>query len=182
MEEGAWIRAGKGQHKGSRFPAQVRLQAQGTVKRLAVRKRDGIKAGPMTAVQVEEQQGTQRHQGTVEKAPAVWNRKVKGMVMPKPREVSAAPDTLVGVTGAEGQGGYLFHCTRQTEAECLERMLFGAPEKDMQGMKDQIKVGSTVFLYNTSTRAVMGPYTATSEPGLWLEKDAWKASDRKFAA
>ena len=76
----------------------------------------------------------------------------------------------------------MLHCTRRTEAECLERMLFGAPEKDMQRMKEQIKLGSTVFLYNTSTRAVMWPYTATSEPGLWLEKDAWKPSDRKFAA
>ena len=136
----------------------------------------------MTAALVEEQRVTQRQQGTVEKAPAVWNKRAKGMVMPKPREVGAAQATQGVGTGAKGQGGYLFHCTRQTGAECLERMLFGAPGKDMQGMKEQIKVGSTVFLYNTSTRAVMGPYTATSEPGLWLEKDAWKASDRKFAA
>ena len=29
------------------------------------------------------------------KAPAVWNKKVEGMVMPKPREVKSAQDTLV---------------------------------------------------------------------------------------
>ena len=59
--------------------------------------------------------------------------------------------------------------------------MFGAPKSRLPEMKEQIKVGSTVFLYNTRTRSVMGPYMATSEPGLWLEKDAWKDSDRKFA-
>ena len=52
---------------------------------------------------------------------------VKGTAMPKPRTVTAAQNRPVGATVATGQGGYMFHCTRQTEAECLERMLFGAP-------------------------------------------------------
>ena len=169
LEKDVWSTVGK----GFGFTAQVRVQAQGTVKRLSVRERDAPKAGPMTAARVEEHQGAQRQQGTVNKAPSVWNKKVKEMVMPKSREVSAAQDTLVGVTWAKGQGGYMFHCTKQTGAECLQRMLVGAPAKDMQGMKEQVKVGSTVFLYTTGTREVMGPYTATSEPGLGLEEDAW---------
>ena len=122
--------------------------------------------------------------GEVQKAkqPSYAEAVAKGMVMPKPRAVAPAQGRPVSVTVAKHQGGYMFHCTKQTEAECLERMLFGAPARDMQGMKEQITVGSTVFLYNTGTRAAMGPYTATSEPGLGLEEDAWKASGRNFPA
>ena len=55
------------------------------------------------------------------------------VVIPKPRAVAATQGGFgpVSVTAAEGQGGYMFHCTKQTEAECLERMLLGAPAKDM---------------------------------------------------
>ena len=65
-------------------------------------------------------------------------------------------------------GGCMFHCTEQTEAECLEKMLFGAPAGAITVMKRQIKVGSTVFLHNTGTKVVMGPYTAVSEPAAGL--------------
>ena len=226
MEKDAWSTVGK--CRG--FPAQVRVQAQGTVRRLVVRGRDALTVGPMTAAQVKEHQGAQRQQGAVDTAPAAWNKTAEGRVMPKPREISAAQDTVVSAAqaqepqgarqqqgavnnapagrnktvegvvmpqprevsaaqdtvvsgkGAEGQGGYMFNCTRQTEAECLERMLFGAPEKDMLKMKGQIKVGSAVFLYNTDTGAVMGPFAAAEEPSRWVEKDAWNTSSKKFAA
>ena len=209
LEKDAWSTVGKGRG----FPAQVRVQAQGTVRRVMVRKCEALKGGPMTAAQVkeylgavgghampkpreisaaqdtvvsaaqaQEPQGARQQQGAVNNAPAGRNKTVEGVVMPQPREVSAAQDTVVSGKGAEGQGGYMFNCTRQTEAECLERMLFGAPEKDMLKMKGQIKVGSAVFLYNTDTGAVMGPFAAAEEPSRWVEKDAWNTSSKKFAA
>ena len=66
----------------------------------------------------------------------------------------------------------MFYCTDQTETECLKRMLFGAPKTRRQEIKEHIKVGSTVFLYNKDAKVVMGPYSATSDPGWKLEKDA----------
>ena len=48
-------------------------------------------------------------------------------------------------------------------------MLFGAPQSRLPEMKQQIKVGSTVFLYNKEAKVVMGPYSATVEPGWKLE-------------
>ena len=69
----------------------------------------------------------------------------------------------------------MFECTDQTEEECLERMLFGAPQARMAEMKKHIKVGTTVVLYNKQEKLVMGPYSATSEPGWRLEKDAWSS-------
>ena len=209
LEKDAWSTVGKGRG----FPAQVRVQAQGTVRRVMVRKCEALKGGPMTAAQVneyqgamggwampkpkevsaaqdtvvsavqeEERQGAQQRQGAADQTQAKGNRTVRGLVMPKPREVGAAQNTGAGGARAGQQGGYMFHCTRQTEAECLERMLFGAPEKDMQMTKQQVKVGLAVFLYSTETRIVMGPFVAMEEPGKWLEKDAWNTSTRKFAA
>ena len=69
-------------------------------------------------------------------------------------------------------------CTDQTEVECLERMLFGAPRTRLPEMKQHITVGTTVFLYNKHTKVIMGPYTATSEPGLNVEKDAWSRAGK----
>ena len=71
----------------------------------------------------------------------------------------------------------MFVCTDQTETECLERMLFGAPQSRLPEMKQQIKVGSTVFLYNKEAKVVMGPYSATVEPGwkLAMEEGAWSS-------
>ena len=99
--------------------------------------------------------------GEVQKAKQPSYAAVAGRAMvPRPRVVTAAQDRPVGATGATVQGGYMFECTDQTEAECLERMLFGAPKIRLPEMKEHIKVGSTVFLYNKEAKVVMGPYSA----------------------
>ena len=63
-----------------------------------------------------------------------------------------------------GGQGYIFHCTTATEAECLERALFGAPKKQLQQnlMQDSIQEGSNPFLYSTGTQKGMRPFKALS--------------------
>ena len=93
-------------------------------------------------------------------------------VVPRPKVVVAAQDGPVGAKGATVQGGYMFECTDQTETECLERMLFGASQKRLAEMKEHIRLGTTLLLYNKQAKVVIGPYSATSEPGWRLDKDA----------
>ena len=64
----------------------------------------------------------------------------------------------------------------------MERVLFGAPEVAITVMRRQIRVWSTVFLCNTETKVVMGPYMAVSEPGMHCAREAWKDSGRSFPA
>ena len=78
-----------------------------------------------------------------------------------------------------GGQGYIFHCTKATEAECSERALFGAPKKQLQQMQGSIQEGSKLFLYNTGTQRVLGPFTALSWPRLDIQQGAWAKTGRK---
>lgn len=39
--------------------------------------------------------------------------------------------------------------------------------------KEKIKRGATIFLYNTDTKALLGPFTALNETGEELEEGSW---------
>ena len=65
--------------------------------------------------------------------------------MPKPKQVGQGTPQSGGEEpkkkGSQakhqvqtGGQGYIFHCTKATDAECLERALFGAPKKQLQQM------------------------------------------------
>ena len=87
-------------------------------------------------------------------------------------ELDAAQNKPASATAAAQPGGYMLCCTNQTEAECIRRMLFGAPKEHWQRMQKHIEVGSAVGLHNKDTQVVMGPYVAVSDPGWKLEKGA----------
>ena len=70
----------------------------------------------------------------------------QGAAVPRAKTGETAPDKPVGATAAARPGGYMLCCTNQTEAECLSRMLLGAPEGQWQQMKKHVVVGSAVFL------------------------------------
>ena len=110
--------------------------------------------------------------------------------MPKPKQVgqrtpqSGAEEPKKEGSQAKhheqaGGQGYIFHCTKAPAAECLERALFGAPKKQLQQMQGSIQEGSTLFLYNTGTQKVLGPFTALSGPRLDIQQGAWAKPGRK---
>ena len=79
---------------------------------------------------------------------------------------------------ADGQG-CISHCTKATEAECLERALFGAPKKQLQQMQGSIQEGSKLPLYSTGTHRGLGPFTALSGPQFDIPQGASMGQNRK---
>jgi hypothetical protein len=76
---------------------------------------------------------------------------------------------------------YIFLCDFATEAECLERKLFGTNPGEMhQHHYRKVAVGDTLFLYNFETGQLRGPYTATTTCQMNIEPTAWKKSRRSF--
>ncbi len=66
-------------------------------------------------------------------------------------------------------------CSESTFGECMEKMLFG--ESDTQNFAkivSQIKVGDSLFLYNTTTRHLHGEFVAESDGARDIDPVAWK--------
>ncbi len=67
---------------------------------------------------------------------------------------------------------YIFRCNKKTKDEVFQRMLFGE-EEGVWGTMSQIKPDDFLFLYNTSTFEISGPFKPTSQPAKTIEKGAW---------
>ncbi|MCW4047714.1 MAG: hypothetical protein NWE99_09195 [Candidatus Bathyarchaeota archaeon] len=68
--------------------------------------------------------------------------------------------------------GYVFICNNTSQEQCLHRKLYVCTDKKI-APQEKIKRGATIFLYNTDTKALLGPFTALSEGGQELEKGSW---------
>jgi hypothetical protein len=69
-------------------------------------------------------------------------------------------------------GAYVFHCSSETEAECLDRRLLGcsyAARAKVEG----ITKGTPLVLYNIKSRRAVGPFTATGPPQRNIAKGAF---------
>lgn len=69
--------------------------------------------------------------------------------------------------------GFLFACTRKTEAECFERLLFGA-DKVYAPIVIRVRKGDLVFLNNLDTDMLYGVFRAVSDGGFNIQPDAWQ--------
>src|SRR5258708_7490148 len=67
---------------------------------------------------------------------------------------------------------YIFLCSDSTEDECLRLNLFGGTSQYSSKVKN-LRVGDTLFLYNYKSKRLHGEFTAESEVGLDLIRDAW---------
>ncbi len=76
---------------------------------------------------------------------------------------------------------FIFLCDLTTEAECLERSLFGtnAGESHREHYS-RVAVGDTLFLYNLDTGQLRGPYKALTACQFNIEPKAWKKTRRSF--
>lgn len=68
---------------------------------------------------------------------------------------------------------YLFYCSNRTQKECLERRLFGHSRK-YWGWVQQIKKGTTVFLFNIDSKSLIGPFKAAGDGALNIDPRAWE--------
>jgi len=67
---------------------------------------------------------------------------------------------------------YLFICSDETLNECFSRRLFGIGKRHWSTVKE-INEGDTIFLYNISSKELIGPFIAASKGGLEIEPEAW---------
>ena len=78
-------------------------------------------------------------------------------------------------------GVFIFLCDFTTEAECLERKLFGTnPGERHQRHYAKIAIGDDLFLYNFETGLMRGPFKAATPCKMNIEPTAWKKTGRSF--
>ena len=69
--------------------------------------------------------------------------------------------------------GYLFLSSNRTQKECFQKKLFGSTRK-FWGWIEEIKIGTSLFLYNVDSKTLFGPFRAASE-GKWnIDPAAWE--------
>jgi hypothetical protein len=68
--------------------------------------------------------------------------------------------------------GYVLICDNASQEQCLNRRLYVCADKKI-APQEKIKRGATIFLYNTDTKALLGPFTALGEGGEELEEGSW---------
>lgn len=68
--------------------------------------------------------------------------------------------------------GYIFLCSEHTEAECLERLLFGGGDKYEARVRG-LKPGDKLFLYNYRTKELHGIFEAVTGLERDIVPDAW---------
>ena len=70
------------------------------------------------------------------------------------------------------EGAYVFHCSSETEAECLDRRLLGCSYAARAKVEGIVK-GTPLVLYNIKSRRAVGPFTATGPPQRNIAKGAF---------
>jgi len=68
--------------------------------------------------------------------------------------------------------GYVFVCSSWTEGECLDKRLFGLPDREWKRVS-QIKEGDILFLLNYMTGHLHGVFEASSDGILNIDPNAW---------
>jgi DNA modification methylase len=68
--------------------------------------------------------------------------------------------------------GFIFACTRKTEAECLNRFLFGT-SRVYGPIVIRIRKGDLLFLNNVDTNVIYGVFKAVSDGGFKIEPGAF---------
>ena len=85
------------------------------------------------------------------------------LTQPSPSEGGAPPPPA---------GAYVFHCSSETEAECLDRRLLGCSYAARAKVEGIVK-GTPLVLYNIKSRRAVGPFTATGPPQRNIAKGAF---------
>ena len=71
--------------------------------------------------------------------------------------------------------GFIFACTNSSQAECLQRMLFGT-SRQYGAVAMRVKKGAFLFLLNLDSDLLFGVFRAVSDGKLNIEPDAWNGN------
>ena len=71
-----------------------------------------------------------------------------------------------------GVKGHIFACTRKTEKECFDRMIFST-NRVYSDKVAKVKKGDVLLLYNLDTDTLYGPFMAKSDGGKDISPEAW---------
>ena len=85
------------------------------------------------------------------------------LTQPSPSEGGAPPPPA---------GAYVFHCSSETEAECLDRRLLGCSYAARAKVEGIVK-GTPLVLYNIKSRRAIGSFTAAGPPQRNIAKGAF---------
>lgn len=70
--------------------------------------------------------------------------------------------------------GYVFVCSKTTQQECKELLVFGSPERELPQMKERITQDTWIFLLNIDVLKLIGPFSPSIEPALDIVPSAFK--------
>lgn len=104
----------------------------------------------------------------------------------KPASTATQPHKLLQLQHSTGgkesklfkPNGYMFLCSNSTHPECVEKGLFGLPQRELDSMQRNIQVEgvdgtspSLIYLFNFQTRQLHGVYVATAPPALNIDPE-----------
>jgi hypothetical protein len=89
---------------------------------------------------------------------------------------------LASDIGPEGLAGVVFGANDDTIGECFERMLFGLPDSYLPQLKGIVPGFTRLFLFNSSTRYLVGIFVATEPAAMNIEPYAWTDVSRAVGA
>lgn len=77
--------------------------------------------------------------------------------------------------------GYVLFCGNTTVGACLNKKLYTCAETQKDEVAN-IQKGSVLFLYNSQTRSLVGPFTAASGGAERIETGAWTSEVDEHSA
>jgi len=77
--------------------------------------------------------------------------------------------------------GYVLYCNSDSQEQCLKNKNYACTGKKAKALTN-MKSESTIFLYNTDNKTLLGPFTAASEGGTEMEEGAWAADIDEHSA
>jgi hypothetical protein len=69
--------------------------------------------------------------------------------------------------------GYVFVCSKQSLKDCMREKQFACSGETIESI-EEVGVGSVVFLLNTDSNTLIGPFTAAGSRRTGLEPGTWK--------
>ena len=77
--------------------------------------------------------------------------------------------------------GYVLFCAKTSIGQCVNKRLYTCADSHKDEVAT-IKKGSVLFIYNSETRTLVGPFTAASEGATRIETGTWTSKIDEHSA
>jgi hypothetical protein len=164
------------------FPAQLRVKKAKSFRSVSHCER--LSQGPLSSAHLGRLLSGMTHQpfpGVSQQCAleSVWRR--PDAALPTSPPASAQPSTSVHPPAASSPSSdkspvaadYIFHCNNNTLSECLRLGLVGATGQHLQKMRWSIDQSTSIWIFNTHSLEVHGPFAVRSLPESKIVSGAW---------